>query len=135
MQTPPGATASSAPPTVAPSPSRIRQWLTWKPAIQHRALLLAALVVAGFALLASALGFPLPAGVRLKELIVMAMIAGIGLTVALFVAGEAFPDPVRQDAAKMGALASALIAPLAMGLGRLLAVKPRPPSPAPLKAT
>jgi NhaA family Na+:H+ antiporter len=39
-----------------------------------------------------------------KELFVVGIIAGIGFTVALFVAGEAFIDPVLQRAAKMGAM-------------------------------
>jgi NhaA family Na+:H+ antiporter len=79
--------------------------------------------VAGFAYVGKLIGFPLPAGVGLKELIVTGMIAGIGLTVALFVAGEAFADPTLQDAAKMGALASAAIGPVAIVLGRVLGIK------------
>jgi NhaA family Na+:H+ antiporter len=51
------------------------------------------------------------------------MIAGIGLTVALFVAGEAFVDPTLQDAAKMGALASAVIGPIAIIAGRVLRIE------------
>jgi NhaA family Na+:H+ antiporter len=80
--------------------------------------------VAGFALLGSKLGFPLPKGVGFKELLITGLIAGIGLTVALFVAGEAFVDPNLKDAAKMGALASALIAPIALLLARVLGIKP-----------
>lgn len=36
----------------------------------------------------------------------MGVIAGIGMTVALFVAGEAFGDPVVQGTAKMWALSA-----------------------------
>jgi NhaA family Na+:H+ antiporter len=79
--------------------------------------------VAGFAWLGSALGFALPAGVGPAELIVTGVISGIGLTVALFVAGEAFTDRTAQDAAKMGALASILIAPLALILARALKIR------------
>jgi Na+:H+ antiporter, NhaA family len=75
-----------------------------------------------FALLARRLGFALPAGVGMKELFVMALIGGIGLTVSLFVAGEAFTDPQMQGGAKMGALASALIAPAAILLSRTLGI-------------
>ena len=80
--------------------------------------------VVGFAALAKALGFPFPAGVGARELLIVGIISGIGLTVALFVAGEAFSERNAQDSAKMGALASALIAPLALVLARLLKVRP-----------
>jgi NhaA family Na+:H+ antiporter len=79
--------------------------------------------VAGFAYLGKLLGFPLPEGVGTKEIIVTGLVAGIGLTVALFVAGEAFVDPELQDAAKMGALGSAAIGPVAIVAGRMLRVK------------
>ena len=81
--------------------------------------------ISAFALLAQKLGFPLPLGVTLKELFIAALIGGIGLTVSLFVAGEAFTDPHLQDAAKMGALASILIAPLAFVIARFLDIKRR----------
>jgi NhaA family Na+:H+ antiporter len=79
-----------------------------------------------FALAGRRLGFALPAGIGIKELLVMALIGGIGLTVSLFVAGEAFTDPVIQGGAKMGALASVLIAPVALLLARMLGVARRP---------
>ncbi|MBU5638645.1 Na+/H+ antiporter NhaA [Geomonas sp. Red69] len=62
--------------------------------------------IVGFALLGSKLGFPLPIGVGLRELFATGLIAGIGFTVALFVAGEAFSDPAASSAAKMGAMLS-----------------------------
>jgi NhaA family Na+:H+ antiporter len=69
------------------------------------------------------LGYPLPAKVGKKELVLVGLIAGIGLTVALFVAGEAFTEPVTQGAAKMGALLSAGCALIAIVLGRLMKVR------------
>jgi len=69
------------------------------------------------------LGYPLPTGVRKKELILVGLIGGVGMTVALFVAGEAFTEPIVQGAAKMGALCSVGCALLAIVLGRLLNVK------------
>ena len=47
-------------------------------------------------------------------------IASMGLTVALFVAGEAFTDPELQGEAKMGALLSGLVGPLALLINRHL---------------
>jgi len=68
-------------------------------------------------------GFRLAEGMNFRSLIVAGMIAGLGLTVALFVAGVAFTDPELQGAAKMGALLSALAAPIAIIAARLLKVQ------------
>ena len=67
-------------------------------------------------------GFPLPEGMNIRSLAVAGMIAGLGLTVALFVAGEAFTGTVQAEA-KMGALFSAGIAFLAIAAGRALRVR------------
>ena len=86
----------------------------------------------GFGLLGHALGFKLADGMNLRSLLVAGLIAGLGLTVALFVAGVAFTNPGLQNAAKMGALMSAFIAPVAILLARSLRVKSvkiEPPEP------
>jgi len=62
--------------------------------------------IVSFATLGHKLGFPLPAGMGLRELVASGLIAGIGFTVALFVAGEAFTDPAIAAGAKMGAMLS-----------------------------
>ncbi len=74
----------------------------------------------GFAMAGDKLGFPLPEGMNARSLFVAGMVGGLGLTVALFVAGVAFTDPALQGAAKMGALGSAFIAPLAFIAGKVL---------------
>ena len=43
-----------------------------------------------FSWVADKAGFPLPEGMGTKHLLVTAIIAGLGLTVALFVAGKAY---------------------------------------------
>ena len=74
---------------------------------------------------ARGLGLGLPEGMRLADLLVMGMVAAIGFTVALFVAGVAFePGPI-QDAARMGALLSFGAGALALAAGRLLGVEKR----------
>lgn len=73
--------------------------------------------------LAELLGFPLPEGMGRRELLVAGVIAGIGFTVALFVAGEAFSDPDIQGAAKMGAMLSILAFPIAAIIGRLIGIR------------
>ena len=69
------------------------------------------------------MGFKLPEGMDFRSLLVAGVTASLGLTVALFVAGVAFTEPVLQGSAKMGALFSAFAAPFAILLGRILGVR------------
>jgi len=62
--------------------------------------------IAFFSLLGKWLGFDLPEGLSVGNLFALSAIAGVGLTVALFVANEAFVDPDLQGQAKMGAVFS-----------------------------
>ena len=78
-----------------------------------------------FSVVAARFGFPLPAGMGIRHLAVAGLIAGIGLTVALFVAEKAFPGPPFQDPAKMGAVLSAGAVLLAFLAGAALRVKQR----------
>ena len=73
--------------------------------------------------LAHRAGFQLPSGMNVRQLVVTSVIAGLGLTVALFVSGQAFADETLQGGAKMGALLSVLAAPLAFALAIVLGVK------------
>ena len=76
-----------------------------------------------FGHIAEKLGFPLPNGVGRRELIVIGIIGGFGFTVALFIAGEAFVDPMLQGAAKMGAMLSCAAAAIAVIAGKLLRIR------------
>jgi Na+:H+ antiporter, NhaA family len=76
-----------------------------------------------FGFIAEKLGYPLPKGMGNNDLLMAGLIAGIGFTVALFVAGEAFTDPVIQGAAKMGAMLSFGAALIAVPLGKILKVR------------
>jgi NhaA family Na+:H+ antiporter len=76
-----------------------------------------------FSMVGKLAGFPLPEGMDGKSLFVAGMIAALGLTVALFVAGVAFTDDTLQGAAKMGALMSAGVAPVALLTAKLLGIK------------
>ncbi|MEQ9409720.1 MAG: Na+/H+ antiporter NhaA [Fuerstiella sp.] len=82
--------------------------------------------ITGFSAVASRIGFPLPAGMNMAHLVVTSCVAGLGLTVALFVCGQAFVDPSLQAAAKMGAVfsvaAAAVAYALKLTLGRQLSV-------------
>ena len=75
-----------------------------------------------FSAAADSLGFALPSGMNRAHLIVAGMIAGVGLTVALFVSGQAFTVAETQGAAKMGALLSVFAAPLALITALVLGV-------------
>jgi NhaA family Na+:H+ antiporter len=59
-----------------------------------------------FSFLATRLGFDLPQGLGWGDLVAMSALAGVGLTVCLFVANEAFIEPELQGQAKMGAVLS-----------------------------
>jgi NhaA family Na+:H+ antiporter len=77
-----------------------------------------------FSWLASRMGFPLPPGMSVRHLVVTGVIAGLGLTVALFVAGKAFPgDSPFQEPGKMGAVFSIGAALVAYVLGKALHVR------------
>ena len=86
-----------------------------------------------FGLLATKLGFPLPDQMGIKELAMAGFVAALGLTVALFVSGAAFPtDLALQGQAKMGALLSGGVGFAALALGRMLGLgrsSPRASSP------
>lgn len=79
------------------------------------------IVLAG--IIMTRVGFKLAQGMSWRELLVLGFAAGIGFTVALFVATVAFPPGVTQDEAKMGALASCLAVVSTVGAAKLLGVK------------
>ena len=57
----------------------------------------------------------LPGAIKRGQLIGGATLAGIGFTVALFIAELAFPDPALRDQAVVGVLAGSLLAALLGG--------------------
>ncbi|MBH24809.1 MAG: sodium:proton antiporter [Myxococcales bacterium] len=79
--------------------------------------------ITAFSTFAERLGFPLPEGMSTRHLVVAGLVAGLGLTVALFVSGEAYSDAGPfQGPAKMGAVLSAGVAFFALAFGRLFRV-------------
>ena len=83
--------------------------------------------IVGLSYLGKALGFPLPKGMGFRELAITGMIAGIGLTVALFVAGAAYTGDFLgnfQGPAKMGALLSGFGFLFAWLMAKAFGVKP-----------
>ncbi len=68
-------------------------------------------------------GFGLPAGMTIKDVVVLGCVAAIGFTVSLFISSVAFPPGSIQDAAKMGALISLAASPIAVVAARMLKVE------------
>jgi NhaA family Na+:H+ antiporter len=63
----------------------------------------------------------LPAGITVRHLVVLGMVAGVGFTMSIFVAQLAFASPQLLAAAKIGVLvASTGAALLALGVGRVV---------------
>lgn len=82
-----------------------------------------------FSFIVSRLGFPLPEGMGIRHLAIAGMIAGLGLTVALFVANKAYNTPEGLeflDPGKMGAVFSVVVAALSLILARLVGVRREP---------
>jgi NhaA family Na+:H+ antiporter len=77
----------------------------------------------GMGYAASFIGIHLPQGMRRGDLLIVGIIAGIGFTVALFVAGEAFPEGPIRSAAKMGAILSCIAALIAVFVAGAVGVK------------
>jgi len=78
--------------------------------------------VVGFSWLAVRLRLAaLPAGVGWSGVVVVGLAAGIGFTMALFIASLAFPEGPLADTAKLGILGASVVAGLvAVAAGRLL---------------
>jgi NhaA family Na+:H+ antiporter len=78
--------------------------------------------VFGFGWVACKSGFSLPDGMAQRDLCMAGLVAALGLTVALFVAGAAYPPALAelQGEAKMGALFSGLVGIVAIVLGKVL---------------
>jgi NhaA family Na+:H+ antiporter len=73
----------------------------------------------------------LPAGVAWREVTVVGFVAGIGFTMAIFIAGLAFPSGALLEVSKLGILcASALAAIIGLAIGRLLLSPINPPNAA-----
>jgi len=70
----------------------------------------------------------LPGGVRWMEVLIVGVVAGIGFTMALFIASLAFPPGPLAEVAKLGILcASAVAAVAGLLLGRFLLSPTAPP--------
>lgn len=80
-------------------------------------------VMLGAVLAARVFGLGLPAGVRLRDLLIVAIITGIGFTVPVLALDSALPGGGMAEAARLGLALSLLAGALAFGLARLLRLR------------
>ena len=73
-----------------------------------------------FTALSIAAGLKAPGGIRMSDIVLLGITAGIGFTVALFFATAAFPPGPLLDQVKMGALMSFFAFPVALVAARLM---------------
>jgi NhaA family Na+:H+ antiporter len=74
----------------------------------------------------------LPTGVGVREVLVVGLVAGIGFTMAIFIAGLAFPPGPLLETAKLGVLSASVIAGLVgLAAGRVLLSRHAPAGAAP----
>ena len=77
-----------------------------------------------FGFIGSKISFHLPEGMNKTDLILVATVAGVGLTVSLFMCDAAFSDPEVVGAAKMGALFSIIAVLSGYGVSKLIRKEP-----------
>lgn len=76
-------------------------------------------IMLGGLVLAPLLGLPLPAGVRRRDLALIAGIAGMGFTVPVLALGSALPGGAMQEAARLGLAISLCAGPAMVVLARV----------------
>ncbi|WP_158241795.1 Na+/H+ antiporter NhaA [Tabrizicola sp. TH137] len=63
---------------------------------------------------------PMPAGIRIRDLVLVALISGIGFTAPVLALDSALPGGAMAEAARLGLALSLLAAPVAIGLARFM---------------
>ena len=79
-------------------------------------------VVIGGLLAARLTGLGLPDGITTRDLLLLGIVAGCGFTVPYLVANAALPGGAAAEAAKLGIVASLVVAPAAFALARFAGV-------------
>lgn len=77
-------------------------------------------LVAGALLAARIFRLPMPAGVRIRDLVLIAVISGIGFTAPVLAVDTALPGGAMAEAARLGLALSMLAAPVAVALSRVM---------------
>jgi Na+:H+ antiporter, NhaA family len=79
-------------------------------------------VLVGAAVAARVLGFALPAGVRLRDILIVALVSGMGFTVPVLALDTALPGGAMAEAARLGLAMSLLMAAVAVLVARAVKV-------------
>lgn len=74
----------------------------------------------GALLAARIFDLPMPAGVRIRDLVLIAVISGMGFTAPVLAIDTALPGGAVAEAARLGLAVSLLAGPFALGLARIL---------------
>jgi len=77
-------------------------------------------ILLGALVAARVFGFDLPAGVRLRDMLVIAVICGMGFTVPVLALDTALPGGGMAEAARLGLVLSLLAGGAALGIARLV---------------
>lgn len=77
-------------------------------------------LVLGALLAARLFRLPMPAGVRIRDLVLIAVISGMGFTAPVLAIDTALPGGAMAEAARLGLALSLLAGPFAMGLSRII---------------
>lgn len=75
-------------------------------------------IILGGLVLAPMLGYPMPTGVRARDMMMIAGIAGIGFTIPVLALDSALPGGAMQEAARLGLGISLLAGPIMVFLSR-----------------
>lgn len=81
-------------------------------------------VMLGATFAARFMGFDLPSGVRIRDLLVVALITGMGFTVPVLALDMALPGGGMAEAARLGLAVSLLAGAVAFGVSRLVRTNP-----------
>lgn len=82
-----------------------------------------------FGWIANKYGFPYPNNLPTSDIFMAALISSLGMTVGLFIAGEAYPEePDLEAQGKLGALFSVVMAFVCVGIGSAVDFKKQPVS-------
>ncbi|MBC2835461.1 Na+/H+ antiporter NhaA [Paragemmobacter straminiformis] len=77
-------------------------------------------LVLGALLAARLFRLPMPAGVRIRDLVLIAVISGMGFTAPVLAIDTALPGGAMSEAARLGLAISLLAGPFALGLSRII---------------
>lgn len=77
-------------------------------------------LILGALLAARLFALPMPAGIRIRDLVLVAVISGIGFTAPVLALDSALPGGAMAEAARLGLALSLIAAPIALAMARFM---------------